>query len=168
MKFPLHMARWPSVILMVIILGTVWLPRVPAQAANGRLDGALGPQLFRIKATPERQVELAAAGVVAHTRLADDSVLASGPSTAAAALQAAGIAFELLATDTRGQVYYLVDAQAPDAARLAARLGSIIYQDALDLLVAVPRVSEQTFVETLPAQGVALSLIHISEPTRPY
>jgi len=167
MKYPLHIARWTSLALMVIVLGAVWLPRFPVQAANGRLDGVLGPQLLRIKAVPERRADgstelaevLAAAGVVAHTRLADDSILASGPSTAAAALQAAGLAFDLLATDTSDQVYYLVDAQAPDAAPLAARLGSILYRDALDLLVAVPIASEQAFVETLPAHGIAIALV---------
>ena len=99
MKHHLIGPRWTALALIVILLGTAWLPRLPAQAANARLDSALGPQLFRIKSAAESQVELAAAGVVAHTRLADGSLLASGPSTAAAALRAAGVAFDLLALD---------------------------------------------------------------------
>lgn len=159
MKNHLTRPRWTAFALIAILLGTAWLPRLPAHAANARLDSALGPQLFRIQSAPAPQVELAAAGVVAHTRLSDDSLLASGPSTAAAALRAAGVAFDLLAADTSGQVYYLVDAQAPDAARLAARLGTILFQEARELLVAVPMASEEAFVETLPARGVAIALV---------
>jgi hypothetical protein len=126
------------------------------------LDAALRPQLVRIKATPAQQTELAdlaTAGLVLHTRLSDGSLLASGSSSSVAALQTAGFAFDLLAADTSGQVYYLADAQAPHAAVLAARLGRVIYQDAAELLVAVPIANEQAFVETLPAAGVAIALV---------
>ena len=168
MKHHLTRPRWTALVLIVILLGAAWLPRLPAQAANARLDGAPGPQLFRIKAAAEPQVELAASGLVVHTRLADESLLASGPSAAAAALRSAGLAFDLLAANTQGQVYYLVDAQAPQAATQAARFGPIIYQASLELLVAVPLASEQAFVETLPAAGIAIALVPnsalLSEP----
>ncbi len=159
MKYPVQLARWLSLVLIVIVLVTAWLPRGAVQAGQAPLDGALGPQLVRIKATPAQQAELAAAGLVAHTRLADGSVLASGPAAAVATARAAGFALDLLAADTRGQVYYLVDAQATQAASLAARLGRILYQDAGELLVAVPAAAELAFVETLPAQGVAIALV---------
>ena len=160
MKCSTSSKRGPSAALAVIFLAALWLPQ--AQAANRRLDGVLGPQLFRIETAPARQAELAAAGLVLHTRLADGAFLASGPAAAAAALQTAGLAFERLATDTGGQVYYLVDAQAPQAATLAGQFGRILYQDALDLLVAVPSTAEQAFIETLPAQGAAIVLVSSS------
>ena len=158
MKYPVQLARWLSLVLIVIVLVTAWLPRGAVQAGQAPLDGALGPQLVRIKATPAQQAELAAAGLVAHTRLADGSVLASGPAAAVATARAAGFALDLLAADTRGQVYYLVDAQATQAASLAARLGRILYQDAGELLVAVPAAAERVGGGTMSPNGNSVSL----------
>ena len=85
MKCSTSSTRGLSAALAVIFLAALWLPQAPAQAANRRLDGVLGPQLFRIGTPPARQAELAAAGLVLHTRLADGAFLASGPAAAASA-----------------------------------------------------------------------------------
>ncbi len=52
MKCSTSSKRGPSAALAVIFLAALWLPQ--AQAANRRLDGVLGPQLFRIETAPAR------------------------------------------------------------------------------------------------------------------
>ena len=74
--------------------------------------------------------------------------------------RAAGdIPAKLLDADTAGKVYYFIDAGAEGAQDAASSMGTILYADSRQLLLAVPAKNEAMLLETLPAQGIGLEML---------
>ncbi|MBW7886267.1 MAG: M28 family peptidase [Caldilineaceae bacterium] len=126
------------------------------------LDVPFGPVLFLIStADGEPPAELPPTAVL-HARLDDGAAVhfvASGAAVDVETLAGAGYAVQTLDGDTAGAVYYLADAQTPDAAALASQTGEVLYNDGRILLVATTPEGELALLETLPAQGVSVSLL---------
>ncbi|MEZ4728361.1 MAG: hypothetical protein R3E79_14605 [Caldilineaceae bacterium] len=66
---------------------------------------------------------------------------------------------QVLDNATAGKVYYFVDATAPAAAAKAAAMGQVLYQDQIQLLVAVIQEREAALTTQLPAAGIALAML---------
>ena len=161
----LHHRLLAAVLLIVSVAGLVFPAAaqvvLPAPNQPLQLDrSGFGPQLFLVSLT-EGQVEaLAGLPIAVHATIArgERYVISAAPTTADR-LTAAGVAFTLLDADTSGKVYYFVDASDPAAAGLAASFGRIIFEEAEELLVAVPADGEAAFVTDLPAHGVRVALV---------
>ncbi|MCB0024837.1 MAG: hypothetical protein KDD91_17500, partial [Caldilinea sp.] len=85
--------------------------------------------------------------------------IASGATGDPDTVAAAGLPVAVLDDDTTGDVYYLADATALDAASIAATVATVLWSGANHLVVATTLDGELALVESLPAQGVALTLI---------
>lgn len=155
------MLRW--IIPLVLMSVALWiglivrqgLPPVRAQ------ETTFGPQLFLIEGDLNFP---AAADVAIHTQLHGSPMpqfIVSGDAADRAALSAAGFTVTLLDADTRGQVYYFIEAQSdPARARAeAVRFGQVRYANETSLLLALPAAQEKAMIETLPAAGIAISAI---------
>ncbi len=148
-------------LLITVALAGV-LPPIAAAGADAVASDAFGPQLFLVSPAAGQMAALAELPGVVHAALyagGPERYLVSGPATLSLDAAAAGIPAELLDADTVGQVYYFVDAQAPDAADQSARFGRILYADAWQIVLAVPAEREADLLETLPAAGIGLALI---------
>ncbi|HEX9116217.1 MAG TPA: M20/M25/M40 family metallo-hydrolase, partial [Anaerolineae bacterium] len=78
---------------------------------------------------------------------------------AAAEASAAGLNAQVLDADTTGKAFYLVDAVVPDAAALAAAAGTVVYADAVQLVLARPATEEEAQPEALAGRGLRASRI---------
>lgn len=155
---------WRLISVALIIALTAPMLGSPAMRGQSEapLDVPYGPVLFLVTAAGEAPpVDLPPTTTV-HARLAEQEQVwwvASGAVSDPDAIAAAGLPVQTLDADTTGDVYYLADATAPDAASLAATAGTVLWSGSNHLIVATTVDGELGLVETLPAQGVALTLI---------
>jgi Zn-dependent M28 family amino/carboxypeptidase len=118
--------------------------------------------LFMLTATDQTPPADLPPTTVVHARLDEPDAaywIASGAPEDAAVLTAAGLAVSILDADTTGAIYYVADAAAENAVAVAGGVSEILWQGAAHLLLATDAAHELAVVETLPAQGVALSLL---------
>ncbi|RLT41411.1 MAG: hypothetical protein DWI57_07025, partial [Chloroflexi bacterium] len=125
----------------------------PTRSIYGQVTAVYGAQLMLVRSGEGRALPADAE----ETRL-----IVSGPVQSAARLRDAGFAVDILDESSAGQVYYFVDKQAdPANARgQAAALGRILYEDDFLLLLGLAVANEIRLVETLPAQGIPISLLN--------
>ena len=132
---------------------------------DAALDTSFGPTLYLIAApTGELPPELPPI-VIPHARLEDAGgvwFVASGPAEAWTDLQAAGLPARVLDPDTTGRVYYWVDTETAGARELASTFGDMLFIGSRELLVGLAPEQELPFLETLPAQGINVSLLAAS------
>lgn len=157
-----HWRRLLSVALVIALVA----PMLGSPTTRGQdeapLDVPYGPVLFLVTASGEAPPADLPPTTTVHARLEEpDQVLwiASGATGDPDAIAAAGLPVQVLDDDTAGDVYYLADATAPDAAAIAATVATVLWSSANHLIVATTVDGELALVETLPAQGVALTLI---------
>lgn len=159
------------------LLGTNWLPlllgllvliaaMLGSSAIYGQddalLDAPFGPALLLIRAEGDTPPALLPPTTVVHARLDTpdgDRWVASGSLEDAALLAEAGQQVQVIDADTTGAIYYLVDATAPRAVELAAGVGRLLWQSETYLIVATDAEHELALLETLPPQGVPVSLL---------
>ena len=129
---------------------------------NAPLNVPFGPVLFIIETTGQTPPADLPPTTVIHTRLEEPGRfywIASGAAEDANLLAATGLAVTTLDADTTGAIYYIADGAAPHAATLAASVGEVIWQQATYLMVATDADHELALVETLPLQGISISLL---------
>jgi len=134
------------------------------QPIFGQSAPVYGAQLLLVQLDPGQTLPTDAP-IAVHARLHGETatrLIASGPDESAGKLAGSGISVEILDARTAGQVYYFVDKQAePESARSqAVTLGRILYEDTTLLLLGLPTAEETRLVETLPVQGIAVSLLN--------
>ncbi|MCB0146671.1 MAG: hypothetical protein KDE01_03370, partial [Caldilineaceae bacterium] len=157
-----HWRRLLSVTLIIALIA----PMLGSPTTRGQdeapLDVPFGPVLFLVTAGGEAPPADLPPTTTVHARLEEpDQVLwiASGATGDPDTVAAAGLPVAVLDDDTTGDVYYLADATALDAASIAATVATVLWSGASHLVVATTLDGELALVETLPAQGVALTLI---------
>lgn len=157
--YPLRLAVVASVLFGLTFLAT---GRSLIERAVAQEPAQFGPQLFLLT-VPAGQAPIdLPAGVNLHAQINHPTAqqfVASGPAADREALATAGYTVDLLDADTRGSVYYFVDAQAADARAQAQRVGAILYANPEMLLVGTSTANERTLVERLPAQAIPISLL---------
>jgi hypothetical protein len=156
--------RWRA--LTVLLILSLLLPMLGGAVTHGQSDAPLdvpfGPVLFMLTATDQTPPADLPPTTVVHARLDEPDAaywIASGAPEDAAVLTAAGLAVSILDADTTGAIYYVADAAAENAVAVAGGVSEILWQGAAHLLLATDAAHELAVVETLPAQGVALSLL---------
>ncbi|MCB0134744.1 MAG: M20/M25/M40 family metallo-hydrolase, partial [Caldilineaceae bacterium] len=157
-----HWRRLLSVTLIIALIA----PMLGSPTTRGQdeapLDVPFGPVLFLVTAGGEAPPADLPPTTTVHARLEEpDQVLwiASGATGDPDTVAAAGLPVAVLDDDTTGDVYYLADATALDAASIAATVATVLWSGANHLVVATTLDGELALVESLPAQGVALTLI---------
>lgn len=129
---------------------------------NAPLDVPFGPALFMIATTSDTPPTSLPPTTVVHARLEEPDAaywIASGALEDAESLAAAGLTVTMVDDDTTAAIYYIADAMAPDAALSATGVSRLLWQGTVHLLIATDAERELALVETLPAQGVSLSLL---------
>lgn len=160
---PTRSARRLLIFLLLVALTTttVGSPKMYGQD-DALLTAPFGPALFLIRAEGETPPALLPPTTVVHARLdapSADRWVASGSLEDAALLASAGLDVQIVDADTAGAIYYIADATAPRAADLAAGVGRLLWRSEAHLLVATDADHELTLLETLPPQGVPVSLL---------
>ena len=158
-------SRWTipvSMLLLAALVAATVLP-LPGQAQEGTTPiTGIQPVLYLLAPSPSGAPPTLSPGLTLHARLQSPNGarwVVSGKPEHAAALGAAGGELVVLDADTTGDRYYLVDASLPQAARLAATVGDVLYAGSDALLIATTPEREQLLIETLPSQGVAIALL---------
>ncbi|MFZ1767851.1 MAG: M28 family peptidase, partial [Caldilinea sp.] len=164
-----HKLGWR--LLSALLIVCVLLPMMGRSAMYGQSDDPqdnaplnvpFGPTLFIIETTGQAQPADLPPTTVIHTRLEEPGRfywIASGATEDANLLAATGLAVTTIDADTAGAIYYIADGAAFNAATLATSVGEVIWQQAPYLMVATDADHELALVETLPVQGVAISLL---------
>lgn len=151
---------------MLLIIVSLLFPLANGPVSYGQddapLDVPFGPVLFVLPTQSGASPTDLPPTTVLHARLEEpgaDYWVASGSATDAATLAQAGWAVTVVDADAGAAIYYIADATAPGAAQLAAESGRLLWQGETHLLVATDAEQELALVETLPMQGVAISLL---------
>lgn len=126
-------------------------------------EPAFGSQLLLI-APGANAPALSDFAVAVHSRLSDGGdirLIASATETETERLVNSGFSVTVLEASTAGRVYYWVDAQAdPAGARRGAEsLGTVLLAGSTALLVGLDASDELALIESLPRQGIAVSLL---------
>jgi hypothetical protein len=152
-------ARLAVVLLMITLPGAL----IGIGGGGETVHAAsFGPQLFLLGPSPLQVEVLPALPATIHAVIEGEGptlYVASGGPDLLDRAAAGDIPAKLLDADTAGRVYYFIDAQAEGAQDAARSIGSILYADSRQLLLAVPAKSEPMLLETLPAQGISLALL---------
>ncbi len=151
---------------MLLIIVSLLLPFTHGPVSHGQddapLDVPFGPVLFVLPTQSGGSPADLPPTTVLHARLEEPDVdywIASGSAADAATLAQAGWEVTIVDADAGAAIYYIADATAPGAVQLAAELGRLLWQSETHLLVATNAEHELALVETLPMQGVAISLL---------
>ncbi|MCS6825232.1 MAG: M20/M25/M40 family metallo-hydrolase [Caldilinea sp.] len=148
-------------LLVALTTTTVGSPNTYGQD-DALLTAPFGPALFLIRAEGETPPALLPPTTVVHARLDAPSGghwVASGSPEDVALLVSAGLDVQIVDENTAGAIYYVADAAAPRAAELAADVGRLLWRSEMYLIVATDADHELTLLETLPPQGVSVSLL---------
>lgn len=163
------------VLSLLLVIGLLAPPGVgmPAALASPfvqETEGRFGPQLYLLTPPVEKLDEIAVLPGVRHAVLygegGAEQYIASGDAALPAAAAAVGIPAVLLADNTAGRSFYFVDAQTEAGAAVIATWGPVLYQDAAQVLLAVPAADEAAFIEDVNQRGVNVALLS-SYPIRP-
>lgn len=150
-------------LLVGLCAGLLFAPPRPIHSQSIPTDApSYGPQLWLVRVAPGQPLPT---GLFAlHARLPGPEgtrLIVTGEEAALGALVAVGYAAEVLDLSTAGRVYYFAGKQEREAAsiRHVAPYSEIVYEDPYQLLLGLPQENEIELVETLPAQGIPLSLL---------
>ncbi|MBO9393383.1 MAG: M20/M25/M40 family metallo-hydrolase [Caldilinea sp.] len=159
---PLRINRLPILILIVALMAvTLGGPATHGQD-DALLDAPFGPALFLIRAEGDVPPALLPPTTVVHARLHapdGDHWIASGGLADAELLTSAGQQVQVIDANTADAIYYIADAAAPHAEELAASVGRLLWRSETHLIVATDAEHELALLETLPPQGVSVSLL---------
>lgn len=161
-NLPRRAKRLPSLILIVVLMAaTLGGPATHGQD-DALLDAPFGPALFLIRAEGDVPPALLPPTTVVHTRLHaphGDHWVASGSLEDAELLANAGQQVQVIDANTADAIYYIADAAAPHAEELAASVGRLLWRSETHLIMATDAEHELALLETLPPQGVSVSLL---------
>lgn len=161
-NLPRRAKRLPSLILIVVLMAaTLGGPATHGQD-DALLDAPFGPALFLIRAEGDVPPALLPPTTVVHTRLHaphGDHWVASGSLEDAELLANAGQQVQVIDANTADAIYYIADATAPHAEELAASVGRLLWRSETHLIMATDAEHELALLETLPPQGVSVSLL---------
>lgn len=161
-NLPRRAKRLPSLILIVVLMAaTLGGPATHGQD-DALLDAPFGPALFLIRAKGDVPPALLPPTTVVHTRLHaphGDHWVASGSLEDAELLANAGQQVQVIDANTADAIYYIADATAPHAEELAASVGRLLWRSETHLIMATDAEHELALLETLPPQGVSISLL---------
>ena len=146
--------------LVLLVLASLSVAAFAAASQDsGEISGTLGRQLVLVSPQPAQLQALGKLPVTVHTYISSSQYLASGQRAAVSIMGTSGITSTVLDPDTRGKVYYFLDAQAGDAARIARNWGRIVYSDAQQILLAVPAAREKAFLDAVGKAQVHIELL---------
>ena len=158
--------RRPILVLTLCVLvlgsfGSLAFARTPAASLTDYPTdaGRFGPILFLVGPTTEDQDISGVPSLVLHGRVPDGRYIASGSPDAAAGLAHSGIPSRVLDADTSGKVYYFFDSQAEGAQALAEIVGTVVYSDTQQLLVALNAADEPALLQSVAAASVLIALL---------
>ncbi|HHY58618.1 MAG TPA: Zn-dependent exopeptidase M28 [Chloroflexi bacterium] len=160
-KQPRHLGWRLLTLFLILSLLPVMGSAVTHGQSDAPLDVPFGPVLYLIRTTGDLPGDLPPTTVV-HARLDEPDAaywVASGATGDAAGLAALGLTVSILDDDTTDAIYYVADATSDNAVVLARAVSTILWQGAMHLLLTTDAAHELAVVETLPAQGVSLSLL---------
>lgn len=154
----LHMLATPAAVLAVAMLTL----SACGGSAAASISSTLGPQLVLVSAAPDRVAALDALPMALHAQVEGDAqarYIGSGDGKAVGRVQAQGLVTTVLDPSTQGKVYYFVEAAAEEERATVLRLGSVVYSDTMQILLAVPASRERAFLDTAAKHAVHIQLL---------